>query len=124
MQERIKSVEATESFIEHRDDNTSRWIINTHSLHNGHLLRHCFPQHLVVPIPIIDEARREEEHREISARYRPTQEAKCAEATQKRAVKRPKIEADDKGKVRGKQKAELNRDGLEADIIMGVEGCQ
>src|SRR6266478_4636992 len=42
VQERIVASEATETFIEHRD--ISRWIINTHSLHNGHLLRRCLPQ--------------------------------------------------------------------------------
>ena len=121
VQERIKSTEATESFIEHRSNN-SRWIVNTHSLHNGHLLRRCFPQHLIIPIPIIDHTKREEEHRKISARYRPTQEAKRTEATQKRAAKRPKTEADSKGKAPKKRKAEPNQDGLEADVVMGVEG--
>ena len=36
VQERIKSSEATESFVEH--NNVPQWILNTHSLHNGHLL--------------------------------------------------------------------------------------
>ena len=122
VQERVKSTEATESFVEHRNDGNPRWIINTHSLHNGHLLRRCFPQHLVAPIPLIDPAKREEEHRKISAEYRPTHEAKLAEANQKRAAKRPKKEVKGEGKVPKKQKPETNGDGLETDVVMGVEG--
>ena len=110
MQERIASSKATESFIEHRD--TPQWIINTHSLHNGHLLRRCLPQELTVPIPIIDPAKREEEHHKSATVYRPKRDAKRAEAAQKRAAKRRKPEADTK--VLGKRKADPDQDNGEA----------
>ena len=113
VQERIESPEATESFIEHRD--IPRWVINTHSLHNGHLLRRCLPQDLVVPVPIIDPAKREEEHRKIAAAHRPKQDTKRAEAAQKRAAKRTKIEMVNEKKVLGKRKAKPD---VEADAII------
>jgi hypothetical protein len=120
MQERIKSPENTESFIEHR--NVPRWIINTHSLHNGHLLRRCLPQDLIVPIPIIDPTKREEEHRKIATAHRPKQDTKRAEAAQKRAAKRPKTETAGEKKVLGKRGANFNKGDVEADVIMGDGG--
>lgn len=121
VQERIKSSQATEHFIEHCD--VPRWIINIHSLHNGHLLRRCLPQDLVVPIHIIDPTKRKEEHRKIATAYRPKQDTKRAEAAKKRAAKRPKAgAAGDDSKVLGKRKAGSNRDNVEADVIMDNEG--
>ena len=120
MQERIKSSEVTESFIEHSD--ISRWIINTHSLHNGHLLRRCLPQNLISPTPIIDPAKRKEEHRKIAAAHRPNQNAKRAEMAQKRAAKRPKMEAAGENKVLGKRKADFDRGDAEVDVITGSSG--
>ena len=119
VQERIESSEATESFIEHCD--VSRWVINTHSLHNGHLLRRCLPSDLVVPVPIIDPAKREEEHRKIATAQRPKRDAKRAEAAQKRAAKRQKVEVVSDTKVLGKRKADFDRDGVEADTVMAGE---
>lgn len=114
MQERIESSKATESFAEHCD--IPWWIINTHSLHNGHLLRRCLPQELIVPNPIIDPTNREEEHRKIAAAYRPKQDAKRTQIAQKRAAKRPKKEVADNTKVLGKRKADFDRRDVEADI--------
>jgi len=120
MQERIESPEATESFIEHRD--VSQWIINTHSLHNGHLLRRCLPQDLVVPIPIIDPAKREEEHRKMATAHRPKQDAKRTEAAQKRAAKRLKTKTVSKNKGLDKQEAKVNQDDVKADVVMDDKG--
>ena len=121
VQERIESSKATESFIEHCD--VSQWIINTHSLHNGHLLRRCLPQELVVPIPVTDPAKRLEEHRKIATAYRPKQDDKRAEVAKKRAAKRPKTEAaGDCKKVLGKRKVDFDRGDVEADVIAGNEG--
>ena len=119
MQERIESSEATESFIEHRD--ASRWIINTHSLHNGHLLRRCLHPDLTVPIPVIDPAKREEEHRKIATAYQPKQNTKRTEAAKKRAAKRPKTEAaGGDNKILGKRKANFDQ-GVETDVVMDDE---
>jgi len=111
VQERIESGEATESFIEHCD--IPRWIVNTHSLHNGHLLRRCLPRDLVVPVPIIDPAKRKEEHRKIAAAHRPKRDAKRAEAAQKRAAKRQKVEVVNDTKVLGKRKADFDQSDVE-----------
>jgi len=118
VQERIESSEATESFIEHCD--ASQWIINTHSLHNGHLLRRCLPPDLIVPIPVIDPAKRKEEHRKIATAYRPKQNTKRTEAAKKRVAKRPKTEAVGDDKVLGKRKANFDQ-GIEADVVMDNE---
>ena len=120
MQEQIESTEATESFIEHRD--ISQWIINTHSLHNGYLLRRCLPQDIVVPIPITDPVKREEEHRKIATAYRPKQDEKRTEIARKQAAKRPKTETVSDSKVLGKRKAEPDEGDVEADTVTGGKG--
>ena len=122
VQERIESPESTESFIEHRD--IPWWIINTHSLHNGHLLRRCLPQDLIIPIPIIDPTKREEEHRKFAAAHRPKQDAKRTEAAQKRAAKRlkTKTETTSGDKVLGKRKANLHQKDVDADVVMDDKG--
>jgi hypothetical protein len=114
VQERIECSDATESFIEHCD--VPRWIINTHSLHNGHLLRRCLPKELFATIPVVEPTKREEEHRRVSAAYRPKHKAQRAEAAEKRAAKRLKTEADCNTKVLGKRKVKINRDD---DAAMG-----
>ena len=120
VQERIESAKATESFIEHRD--VSRWIINIHSLHNGHLLRRCLPQDIVVPIPITDPVKREEEHHKIATTYRPKQDEKRMEIAKKRAAKRPKTEAVSDSKILGKRKAEPDEGDVEADTVTDDKG--
>ena len=119
VQERIKSTDATESFIEHRD--VSRWIINTHSLHNGHLLRRRLPQDLLMPIPVVDPGKRMEEHHTFAAAYRPKQSARRTEIARKRAEKRPKTEPAHNGTVLGKRPARVDQGGIEADIVMTDE---
>lgn len=118
VQERIESPEATESFIEHRD--VSRWIINTHSLHNGHLLRRCLPHGLTVPVSVIPPAKREEEHSKIATAHRPKRDAKRAETARKRAAKRLEVEGATDTKVLGKRKADF-KDGIEIDGVKGDE---
>ena len=120
VQERIESSEVTESFVEHCD--VPRWIINMHSLHNGHLLRRCLPQDLILPIPVIDPAKREEEHRKVATAQRPKQDAKRAEANKKRAAKRQKVEVVGNSKVSGKREAGLGRGkAVEDDVAMSDE---
>ena len=118
MQERIESSKETESFIEHCD--VPRWIINIHSLHNGHLLRRCLPRDLTLPVPIIDPAKREGEHCKIATAYRPKQDAKRADqAAKKQASKRLKAEAAGDTKVLGKHKADFDKDNVaEEDVVM------
>jgi len=120
VRERIKSADATESFIEHRD--VPQWIINTHSLHNGHLLRRRLPRDLLTPIPVVDPGKRTEEHRTFAATYRPKQNARRTEIAQKRAAKRQKREPAYNDTVLGKRSAGVNQGGtIEADIAMTDE---
>jgi hypothetical protein len=93
-------------------------VINTHSLHNGHLLRRRLPQDLVTPIPTIDPTKREEEHHKAAAAYRPKQKAKRAEMAQKRAAKRPKVGPTDNGSVLGKRAADFNQGDAGVNVIM------
>ena len=118
VQERIKSPEVTGSFIEHRD--IPRWIINTHSLHNGHLLRRRLPHNILTLIPAIDPTRREEEHRKTATAHRPKQNAKRLETARKRAAKHPKTEATEDNTVLGKRVGrDFNQgDDDEADIVL------
>jgi hypothetical protein len=78
----------------------------------------------VVPIPVIEPTERMEEHRKIAAAHRPKQDAKRAQAAQKRAEKREekrvKTDAANDTKVLGKRKRE-KRDG-DGDVVMGKEG--
>lgn len=63
--------------------------------------------------------RHEEEHHKIAAAYRPKQDKKRAEASQKRAAKRPKMEMAQDNKVLGKRKADFDQDDVKADNVMG-----
>ncbi|KAL6309761.1 hypothetical protein BKA93DRAFT_746070 [Sparassis latifolia] len=62
----------TEQFIEHKEDD--HFIINTHSLHNPHLLRQLLPRHLTAPIALFKE--RQCKHAELAAQLRTFQDAK------------------------------------------------
>jgi hypothetical protein len=63
--------------------------------------------------------KQKEEHHKISAAYRPTQEAKRAQAKQKQAVKRVKTEPAGDVNVSGKQEIKCSQDSVKADIVMG-----
>ena len=121
MQERIKSSEATENFVEHND--VPQWILNTHSLHNGHLLRRCLPRDLIVPIHIIEPVKREGVHHETASVHRPKQAAKRAEAAGKRAAKRLKVEPVSGSKVLGKRKADSDEETKTYSMLKTVQSA-
>ncbi|EDR04224.1 uncharacterized protein LACBIDRAFT_148809, partial [Laccaria bicolor S238N-H82] len=58
--------------IEHTE--LDRFIINTHALHNSHLLRKTLPRGLIQPIPY--STNRREMHDKLAASLRETQSAK------------------------------------------------
>ncbi|PPQ69579.1 hypothetical protein CVT24_001379, partial [Panaeolus cyanescens] len=80
--ERVE-VSQTEVCIEHQA--VDEYLINTHALHNAHLLRDCLPHNLVAPIPFRQDRR--SYHDEIAARLRGTQLDKREAAANKRAEK-------------------------------------
>ncbi|KAL1939056.1 hypothetical protein VTO73DRAFT_10316 [Trametes versicolor] len=83
-QERVKS-SVTEKFIQHKPD-VHRFIINTHSLHNPHLLRAVLPRALVAPIPYF--TNRREEHDKLAKTLRDTQHHKHTIATARKNAKK------------------------------------
>ncbi|KAF9464228.1 hypothetical protein BDZ94DRAFT_1355980 [Collybia nuda] len=64
MQERVASGN-TETFIVHQP--VDRYIMNTHGLHNTHLIRATLPRNLIAPIPFT--AGRESHHHKIAAKF-------------------------------------------------------
>ncbi|KAH9910220.1 uncharacterized protein B0H18DRAFT_1090055 [Fomitopsis serialis] len=66
--------EIEEPYIEHKDD--TRYIINTHALHNAALLRKILPRHLTAPIPYIDPELREAAHHRMAASLRAVQDVR------------------------------------------------
>lgn len=71
-----------ESYIVHSDD--TRYIINTHALHNAALLRKVLPRSLTVPLPYIDPTEREAEHRKMAASLRVAQDQRRAKEAESR----------------------------------------
>lgn len=83
MQERTKSG-LSESFIVHNP--VERHLINTHALHNAHLIRATLPRNLTVPIPYICD--REEHHKVVATGLRSIQDAKRAKTAANVAAKK------------------------------------
>jgi hypothetical protein len=86
MQERVES-SRTEKFIEHKD--IPKFMINTHSLHNAHLIRETLPRILTAPIPLVED--RKAKHFKIAASLRVSQGAK------REAVAKKKEQAKESG---------------------------
>jgi len=73
-------------------------VINTHSLHNTHLLRRALPRDLTAPIPLIDPNQRQAEHAKLAGEWRKNPKSHTAQG-QAREKKRADLEAK-KGKKR------------------------
>jgi hypothetical protein len=69
-------------YIVHTDD--SRFIINTHGLHNSSLLRKYLPRDLTAPRPLF--VNRRERHFELAARLRVQQDKKRIASKEKSAA--------------------------------------
>ncbi|KAJ7480287.1 hypothetical protein B0H11DRAFT_2421034 [Mycena galericulata] len=71
MQERVEA-EKTENFIIHNP--LDRYIINSHTFHNAHLLRATLPRNLLAPVPLFEDRR--QKHDELATVLRSTVETK------------------------------------------------
>ncbi|KAJ6615369.1 hypothetical protein B0H10DRAFT_2220401 [Mycena sp. CBHHK59/15] len=83
MQERVES-DKTELFIVHAP--LDRFIINTHSFHNPHLVRATVSRDLWAPVALFDDRRAK--HDEFTARLRETRATKAAKRKETAARKR------------------------------------
>ena len=85
-QERVVSDDVFDDTIEQRD--VDEWIINVHSLHNGHLLRARVRPELISPAREVPIEERQRRHREIASVLRPGQDKRRKHASDKRAAKK------------------------------------
>ncbi|KAL6301131.1 hypothetical protein BKA93DRAFT_701737, partial [Sparassis latifolia] len=74
LQEREVTGRVTRTIFHNED---SRFIINTHALHNSHLLRRCLPCALTAPRPLIEN--RVKWHAELASGVRINRDKKRAE---------------------------------------------
>ena len=117
-QERIVSDDILDDAVEHRD--VDQWIVNTHSLHNGHLLRLRVRPELISPVRIVPADEREKRHCEDVSGLRPGQAKKRKNRADKRAEKKVSVTADSKQGLPAIG-SESRADGLEAmDVDVGV----
>lgn len=83
MQQQEREASAvTIHYIEHGKNKT--YIVNTHALHNSHLLREALPRHLTKPIPYCTDRRAL--HDRLAATLRGTQATKRAQTKEKTAA--------------------------------------
>ena len=97
-QERLE-LEATEPVIEHKS--LDEYIINTHSLHNAHLLRKAIPRTLISPIPLVPQDQCQSEHARAAATWWSNPKSHTSQE-QVRQEKKETAEKEKKGK-RGKK---------------------
>ena len=95
-QERIVSEDILDDAIEHQK-NIDQWIINTLSLHNGHLLRLRIRPELISPVRIIPVDERQRQHHEVASGLQRVQEEKRKNLAGKRAAKKASAMVDSKG---------------------------
>ena len=66
-QERV-DLDETDPAIEHQP--LEVYLVNTHALHNAHLLRRAMPRNLIAPVPCIDPDQRKAKHAQLAAEWR------------------------------------------------------
>ncbi|KAG7087903.1 hypothetical protein E1B28_011950 [Marasmius oreades] len=88
-----KETEQTQSFIEHKEE--GRYLINLHSFHNAHLIRHVLPRELCTTEPLFPNCL--EKHLEIASKLQGSLAKKKEATRQRRAEKKREAEnnADD-----------------------------
>ncbi|EPQ55871.1 hypothetical protein GLOTRDRAFT_105784 [Gloeophyllum trabeum ATCC 11539] len=102
IQERLET-NIVETFIQHKSKD--HYLINTHSLHNPHLLRQVLPRHLTRPMPRFQgENDRREKHAEFAAKLRADTDVKRKKVEDAKAQK----QREDKESARMQQADDRN----------------
>ena len=113
-QERIVCDDTLDNAIEHRD--VDQWVINTHSLHNGHLLRLRVRPELISPLRLIPADERQERHRKVASRLRPGQEKWRKKVADQRAATKAEAMAVD-----SKLEAQTDEPEPTAEVFMDID---
>ncbi|KAJ6549107.1 hypothetical protein DFH09DRAFT_1262788 [Mycena vulgaris] len=98
-QERLES-RLTQKIITHLDD--SRFLVNTHGLHNAHLIRETLPRHLTEPKPYFSD--RHAKHVEFAEALRAVGPEKRAQAVAKGQATKARNKQDRVEKAAGAQR--------------------
>ena len=106
-QERLQST-VTEQYIVH--EKLDKFIINTHSFHNAHLLRAALPRELIKPIPFSSNCR--EHHNQLASVLRGLQDVKRATTAAKVADKKRAAAADSTSSAGPSKKRRVGERGL------------
>ena len=100
-------LDATEPAIAHKP--VDEYVINTHSLHNAHLLRKALPRTLISPIPLIPPGQRQSEDARAVTEWRLNPKSHTAQEQARQEKKQAAEEARQeraKGKRRKKRSAD------------------
>jgi hypothetical protein len=97
-QERL-DLDETEPVIEHQP--LEVYVVNTHSLHNSHLLRRALPRDLIAPLPFIGPDQRQAEHAKLVAKWRENPKSQTAQGQAREKRRAEEATKKKKGK-RGK----------------------
>ena len=115
-QERIISDDVLDDAIEHRD--VDQWIINAHSLHNGHLLRLRVRPELISPVRMIPAEERQKRHHEAASGLRPKQDKKRKNIADKRAAKKASeaVDSEEGSQATGPQSVTDGAEPMDIDV--------
>ena len=101
-QERLE-LDDTEPVVEHKPLNV--YLINTHSLHNAHLLRRAVPHDLITPVPYINPSERQAEHMKFATAWRENPKSHTAQEQVREKKRAEAAMKNKKGKGRGKKRS-------------------
>lgn len=89
--------------IEHKPFDV--YVVNTHSLHNGHLLRRALPRSSTAPTPFINPDEHQAEHAKLSAELRGNPKSHTSRQQAREKKQAEEAAKETKGKKRGKKRS-------------------